>query len=82
MPESGLKPEVCNLIKETLAQVFSCEFGACNFIIKETLAQVFFCEFCEIFKNTLPRKPPGDCCWNFPFCVGGLEAKGFNVQLI
>ena len=52
MPESGLKPEVCNLIKETLAQVFSCEFGACKFIIKETLVQVFFCEFCEIFKNT------------------------------
>ena len=40
--------------KETLAQVFSCEFCeiAGNFIKKETLAQVLSCEFCEISKNT------------------------------
>ena len=37
------------LLKETLAQVFSCEF--CEIIEKETLAQVFSCEFCEIIKR-------------------------------
>ena len=62
----------CNFIKkETLAQVFSCEFCeiskntfcwriplACNFIKRETLAQVFSCEFCKISKNTFCYRPP------------------------
>ena len=44
--------------KDTLAQVFSCEFckiskcTACNFIQKDTLTQVLSCEFCEISKST------------------------------
>ena len=62
------KPKACKFIKkETLTQVFSCEFSeisknvflqstyrpqACNFIKKETLVQVFSCEFCKIFKKT------------------------------
>ena len=55
------RPEVCNFIKkETLAQVFSCEFceKACNFNKKETLAQVFFCELCGISKYTFLQRRP------------------------
>ena len=44
------KVKACNFIKkETLAQVFSCEF--CEIFKNISLAQVFSCEFCEIFKN-------------------------------
>ena len=40
---AGLKPQACNFIKkETLAQVFSCEF----------------CEFFEISKNTFLERTP------------------------
>ena len=43
-----------NTLKETLAQVFSC-----NFIKNVTLAQVFDSEFGERSKNTFSyRKPP------------------------
>ena len=64
--------EACNFIKkETLAQVFSCEFceyskntfchrtpPACNFIKKGALAQVFSCKFGEISKNTFCYRTP------------------------
>ena len=53
--------------KETLAQVFSCEFCEISentfshrtprwLLQKETLAQVFRCEFCEISKDTFSHR--------------------------
>ena len=50
-----LQVEACNFIKkETLAQVFFCEF----YEISKTLPQVFFCEFYEISKNTFSYRTP------------------------
>ena len=65
--------------KETLAQVFSCEFYYVlrNFIKKMTLAQAFSFEFCEIFKNT--------CFYRTPLvaasAIGSLVVKGLFAMI-